>query len=1057
MKFLPSALPGRLSFRQQLLLTVSLGIICLALASSFVISSLSNQTVRARLIDQSRHVTESFARQSTLALLYQSSENALDAAKTTLQFPDVDGVAIYDGDQRPLLSHGEDPLPPEGHRYLPETPRLAHETEEAWYFVAPVYSQAADVSDSPFVMDPPQRELLGLVRTVVSKETLRQMGADILRSNLIISTTFAGLLLLVLFTLTARLTKPLKNLADAMRRANLSKRPVQLNLTGPKDIIEMETAFNTMADILRAREDELASARDAALESARIKGEFAANVSHELRTPLNGVLGMLELLHGEELAPHQREYVEVARKSGESLLELIGNVLDFSRIGSGKLELEIIDFDLLEVLDDVVNQLARQAQQKALDLQYLVPWDAPAMFRGDPGRLRQVLINLTSNALKFTKHGGVAIEIRELETTTEQRVLRFEVQDTGIGVSLEAQERIFEAFSQADGSTTRQYGGTGLGLSISRQLVRLMGGDMGIESELGNGSTFWFTAKLEQTSEPPAIPRIDLEGLKELRVLIVDDSIIVRRCLEQTLERWAIAHTSIAESWRALGLLRDTVRAKPFDVVLIDEAMSGLSGHDFVRQVSGVAKIADVRVVMMTHNVGQRPAQPAGVAGWLIKPIRVPVLRDCLAGCNGRERRAISVLPSSQHPRFADGRRILLVEDNRSNQQVALAMLAKLGGQAEVAATGREALQAVTQETYDLILMDCQMPEMDGYEATEKIRALETYSRHVPIVAMTAHAQEGNVDRCRTAGMDDYLSKPLRLEALRNTLERWLPHAPHETNPSHNDAISPSAPVQSDAPLDPTLFRELQETAGDTTATVIELFLEDTPKYIKDITDAISAHNVATVARSAHAIKGSASNLGATALANTCKRLEHAQTTEDAQALVASLHREYRRVASALWGELRMASAPKAATQGNDPPRILIVDDDRTIRLPLRKVLLRDGYQVQEAADGIQAVALCKRQMPDLLLMDGMMPGLDGFDACRQIRQLPLGQHVPVLILSALEDDDAVDRAFSSGATDYVRKPLHFTAIRQRVAQLLDTSQTEPARTGSGNILPSQA
>ncbi len=1046
MRFSPSGLSWRLSFRQQLLLTVSLGIFCLALASSFVISNLSSKAVRDRLVEQGRQVTGSFAMQSTLALLYQSPENALEAARATLEFPDVHGVAIYDTDYRMLLSDGADPLPPGSNKHWPRTPRLIHETSGAWYFIAPVYQEPSeDVSESPFVTEQPRRELLGFVRIVVGKETLERMGADILRSNLLISTTFAGVLFLILLSLTTRLTTPLRNLANIMRRANLGERPVQPSLTGPKDIIEMENAFNTMAGILRAREGELATARDAALESARVKGEFAANVSHELRTPLNGVLGMLELLHGEGLTDRQREYVDVARKSGESLLVLIGDILDFSRSDSGKLELDIVEFDLLELLDHVVSLLAIQAQQKSLDLQYLAPWNEPMRFRGDSGRLRQVLMNLAGNAVKFTKHGEVAIEVREADTTGDCCVLRFEVRDTGIGISPEAQGRIFDAFSQADGSTTRQYGGTGLGLSISKQLVELMGGKIGVESEFGTGSTFWFSAELERVPRQSGSLGIDPTNLRNHRVLIVDDSTIARRYLEQTLESWKIDCTSTAEGSHALELLHHDGGFKPFDIVLIDEAMPSMSGHDLVRRVCRDPKIAGVKVVMMTHTAAHRLAQPAGVGviSWLVKPIRASMLRDCLAECGAGKSPAKMHSPAPQELCLAAGSRILIVEDNRSNQKVASGMLTRLGCYAEVAATGREALQAVTTGSYDLILMDCQMPEMDGYEATAKIRAMETHNRRVPIVAMTAHAQEGHGDRCRAAGMDDYLSKPLRLEALHNSLVRWLVRGRGPADAANQASALPPLSPTADGPLDSRLFRELQETIGEAIAEVVELFLEDTPKYIKAITEAISARETDAATRLAHTIKGSASNLGAAALASVCKELECAGTTGDTQELLNRLHWEYQRVATALQGELRPIPVPRVTVQQDGLPRVLIVDDDRAMRLALRNALQRDSYQIEEAVDGVQAVALCKREMPDLLLMDGLMPALDGFDACKQIRQLPESEHVPVLIVTALEDDDAVQRAFSSGATDYVPKPLRFPVIRHRVARLLKASQAE--------------
>jgi HAMP domain-containing protein len=388
---LPSFLSGT-SFRQQLVLTFTIGIVCLALISSFAASILASRTIRTQLIEQGLQATETFAAQSTLALLYHSSDNAKEPAKATLAFPDIRGVAIYDLKHQTLFSEGKQALPSGGATEWPQQPKLERETEAWWYFVAPVYTHSGGNAEepSPFLTSPRTPELIGFVRVVMGKETLEAMADQILTTDVVVALTLAVLLLLVLLMITARLTNPLRKLAAIMRGATQGEKQMRAELRGPKDILDMEAAFNTMMTVLETREEQLKKARDAALELARIKGEFAANVSHELRTPLSGVLGMLELLHGIGLTPKQREYVDIARDAGESLLGLIENILDFSRLQSGKLKVQPVDFCLQDLLDDVVGLLAGQARRKHLDLGYRISEEVSARVQGDPNRVRQL-------------------------------------------------------------------------------------------------------------------------------------------------------------------------------------------------------------------------------------------------------------------------------------------------------------------------------------------------------------------------------------------------------------------------------------------------------------------------------------------------------------------------------------------------------------------------------------------------------------------------------------------------------------------------------------------
>jgi two-component system sensor histidine kinase/response regulator len=734
-----------------------------------------------------------------------------------------------------------------------------------------------------------------LIKDAVAYSTLID---EIKSTYLFIAILLAVCTVLLLYYLRRNINFPVKQIISAL---NNNEEP------NYKGINEFEFLSKHIASMMTSLQNKSRQAE----EANRIKSDFLATMSHEIRTPMNGVIGMVELLKSTSLTSEQREFAVSISQSAEALLSIINDILDFSKIEAGKLDLEMIDFDLRNALEDMGDMLALKAQEKGLEYVCMIHHEVPSLLNGDPGRLRQIMVNLAGNAIKFTDNGEVVIRAFLENEDETHATIRFSVSDTGVGIPRDSIERLFNQFTQVDSSTTRKYGGTGLGLAISKQLTMMMGGQIGVESQEGRGSKFWFTAVFRKQLQNKDERTVCHENIRGKHILIVDDNETNRCVLREQLTTWGCRHKEVSSGMEALEVLRGAVVDNDaFEIAIIDMQMPGMDGEILGQKIKKDSELKHTKLVMMT-SVGKRGDarrfKDIGFAAYLTKPVKQSQFYDCLALVTGMQKDTSDDQPGvivTRHSiaEYQKSRvRFLLAEDNETNQKVALGILKNFGYKTDVVSNGKKAVEAMERIPYDMVLMDCQMPQLDGYAATKEIRSSQSkvLNHKVPIIAMTANAMKGDREKCLAAGMDDYIPKPINTEKLLKVIEKWLLKT--------NDGVQPENIPCRLEPVNTVFDRAglIDRLLGDKDLAheILDGFMADIPHKFNTLKEALDNEDALLIQEQAHSLKGASASVGAIALEKIAYQIELAGKAKDmikAGSLISELENQFEALKKSL-------------------------------------------------------------------------------------------------------------------------------------------------------------
>jgi len=815
---------------------------------------------------------------------------------------------------------------------------------------------------------------------------------------------------------------------------------------------DWSSVLTLVEDVTERKQNEIAliEAKKIAEQASQAKSEFLSTMSHEIRTPMNGVLGMTEMLMDSDLNGHCLRLATIAHRSAVSLLDTINDILDFSKIEAGKMELVGDDFNLREDLEEVLEMIAEQAHRKNLECVANISPEIPEMVNGDANRLRQVLINLLGNAVKFTEQGEIQLEVRIRRQSAEFHHIEIDISDTGPGIPPEKKHSIFDAFSQVDLSASRSAEGTGLGLAISRQLIELMGGRLELLDTSGIGAVFRLDLTLAVAKDGSNRPKPHPEKLTGLRVLAVDDHEVNREILLNQLTSWGLRCDSVESSSKALDYLSQAqTENDPYQVVLLDRIMPDVDGFELAKKISADPNLQTPKLVLLSSAGFDIPYKNRGESAinhYLQKPVKQQILMDCLCKVVDADYLDSNDLVKQKH-QFEGS--ILIAEDNQVNQEVALGMLLKLGLDAELARDGKEVLSAAKARRYDLILMDCHMPEMDGFCASKKIREYETQNElpRTPILALTANVNKGVEDECTEAGMDGYLSKPFTQKSLVALLARWLETKDPAGKSDKTDKSEVKAIEAKEKVLDSEVIHELRNLSVDTGRDILgksaNFFLQQTPKDVDELRRASSQSDLDALRLTAHSLKSSSANLGAIEFSKECHRLEIAARDgelAEANQLLNEIEELLPCVLTALRQEIDQDSESEEELSSGilvrrdaSNPTILVVDDDISFRLTTCEALKATGFNVIEASSGEEALAILDNTLPDLFLLDGIMPVIDGFELCKLIRERRNTRNTPVIMLTGLGDTESVNKALDSGATGFIDKPVNYAVLSSHI------------------------